>query len=262
MDPLIALYIKILNTPILSENSHMNEKIKIFRKFEEFEQYSKLRIEQVDSWNTINEDIRWFANCVDKYTNENITDYYLKNPIARNTRWNLWNGIIKIYKKNNIKSNLDIGCANNHFSFLLNKSNIFSVGIDPRADFLKSSYDIFRTKFYSKEKYGYLGNIRTFVDFFSKCDEVIFDRVSILNFLHGDNHKTEEIKKLFEVLPKISSKIIISEPKWGNLNLPPLTKNYKKIGSINKRYTAKHILFDLNQESDLLSKTIDFFYNR
>ena len=217
----------------------------IFKVMQNYSEFSLKKINQVPNDNfVINNDIRWYANYCYDFTDENIPQAYLNNLVARTTRWDLWNDLIKIYKKYEIKTNLDIGCANNHFSFLLNKQNIFSIGIDPRIDCLKSSYDVFRENFC--EKFGYVGTISTFVDFFLQNQNCVhFDCVSILNFLHGKDHKHDEIKKLFEILPKITNKIIISEPNYGELNLPKLTKNFTKICSVKKKNAATHTLYDI-----------------
>ena len=228
---------------------HLNEKykVRIFDIMEEYEKYSYSNIQQVsEGWFVNNKDIGWFSNYVDRFEDENITSYYLNNPIAKSTRWDFWNDIINIFKENNIKTNLDIGCANNHFSFLCNKQNIFSIGIDPREDCLKSCEDVFTNNFGTKS--GYVGNIKTFVEFFSEYDEILFDCVSVLNFLHGNDHDPDEINKLFKILPKITNNIIISEPKWSSLRLPKLTKNYKIVESLCKENADEHFLYNLEKK--------------
>ena len=220
----------------------MNKEI-IFSLMEEYEKYSSSNILQVDNgWFTNNSDIRWFANYVNSFEDENIPEYYLNDHIAKNTRWDLWNDVIDVFIEYNIKSNLDIGCANNHFSFLCNKKNIFSIGIEPREDCLRSSDSAFKNSF-GESKYGYIGNFKTFVEFFSKYDNVMFDCVTILNFLHGNDHISAEIEGLFQTLPKITNKIIISEPNWSALKLPKLTENYNLLCPIHNR--AEHFLYDL-----------------
>jgi hypothetical protein len=49
---------------------------------------------------------------------------------------------------------------------------------------------------------------------------------------------------LMKILPKITNKIIINEPNYGELNLPKLTKNFTKICSVKKN-TTTHILYDI-----------------
>ncbi len=226
----------------------IKNKKKILTIMEEYEKYSYPNIEQVvGGWYVNNKDIRWYANYVERFDDENITEFYLNNNIAKQTRWDFWNDIVEIFKKNKIKTNLDIGCANNHFSFLCNKNNIFSIGIDPREDCLTSCNNTFINNF-DENKYGYVGNIKTFVEFFSDYDEILFDCISILNFLHGNDHNPDEISNLFEVLPKITNNIIISEPQWVNLKLPKLTENFKILNSLCKEEAAPHFLYNLREK--------------
>jgi len=215
----------------------------LFNVMSEFEKYSYNQISQISDWHSNNSDIRWHANCVDYFEDENITNYYLNDEYARKTRWNLWNGVVDIFLKHKIKSNLDIGCATNHFSFLCNKKEIFSVGIDPRENCLRGSEEIFKRNF-ENQKYGYVGNIKTFGDFFDEYNEPLFDCVSILNFLHGNDHQSLEIKKLFDTLPKISRYVIITEPKWIELKLPKITDNYEVVEKINNSL-IDHVLYKI-----------------
>jgi hypothetical protein len=104
----------------------ITNKDNIFKVMQSYEEFSLKKINLVPNDNfSINNDIRWYSNYIYDFTNENIPQQYLNNLVARTTRWDLWNDIIKIYKKYEIKNNLDIGCANNHFSFLLNKKIFF-----------------------------------------------------------------------------------------------------------------------------------------
>ena len=214
---------------------------------EKYEEYSSSNITQVESGRSISDNgPRLFVDYVKSFEDENITEYYLNDDIARNTRWDLWNNIINVFKEYDIKSNLDIGCTNNHFSFLCNKQSIFSIGIDPREDFLRSSYSVFKNSF-GESKYGYIGNFKTFAEYFSKYDNmydnVIFDCVTILNVLHENDHIPTEIEGLFQTLPRITNKIIISEPDWSALNLPKFTGNYNLLCPIHNR--VEHFLYDL-----------------
>lgn len=211
----------------------------------EFEEYSYSKIQQVEDWFSNNSDIRWQANCVSEFDDSNITKFYLNDSYAKETRWDFWNNVIDCFLKHDIKTNLDIGCANNQFSFLCNKKNIFSLGIDPRENCIKSSENVFKKNF-GNDKYGYIGNIKTFTEFFENYNDNIFDCVSILNFLHGDGHDSLEILKLFEILPKISKYIIISEPNWDSLKLPKITHNYLIIDTIENSVLS-HIVYKLNK---------------
>ena len=224
----------------------MMDKNKVFKLMSSFESYSRLQIEQVNGgWYDNNKDIRWFSNCVGDFDDDIITEFYLNDHYARETRWNLWNYTLGLFKKHKIKSNLDVGCANNHFSFLCNKKDIFSVGFDPREDCVYPSESVFRKTFGSNQ-YGYVGNIKTFIDFFKERDEVLFDCISILNFLHGNGHIPQEIYELFLLLPKITKYVMISEPQWDQLRLPKFTDNYELLETIKCQVTTgSHMLYKI-----------------
>jgi hypothetical protein len=219
-------------------------KEKTFEIMSEFENYSTQRIKQVIDWIDVNEDIRWYANSVSEFVDENISEYYINDDYSRKSRWELWNDTLNLLLKNDIKTNLDIGCANNHFSYICNKKGIFSVGIDPRENFVRKCHQTFEKSF-GNDYYGYVGNIKTFNEFFGKYDEKLFDCVTVLNFLHGDNHITEEIKTMFTVLEKITTYIVITEPKWDNLGLPKITDKYQFVSYIPNE-VATHIVYKLD----------------
>ena len=181
---------------------------------EQYESYSYPLVTQVSGWFNNNSDIRWFSNATGEFDDTEITEYYKNDQYSRQTRWDFWNALLPVLKKYNIKTNLDIGCANNHFSFLCNKNGIFSVGIDPS------------------------------VDYFESYDEKIFDCITILNFLHGNGHISEEIKKLFEILPRVANYAIVSEPKWYDLLLPVMTKDFVTLDKIHNS-VHDHILYKL-----------------
>ena len=209
----------------------------------EYEKFSYSQIEQVQGWFDVNSDIRWFSNAVGEFGDEFITEYYEKDDYGKNTRWIFWNNLVSILKKYDIQSNLDIGCANNHFSYLCNKNNIYSIGIDPRKNCIETSDKIFKDTF--GNKFGYVGSIKTFVDYFTdRSSTVSFDCITILNFLHGVGHVSEEIDKLFKLLPKITNYIVITEPRWGDLNLPVMTEGFKKLEEIDNT-VCEHVLYQL-----------------
>ena len=157
--------------------------------------------------------------------------------------YDFWIEVFDLFKKNNIKSNFDMGCANNHFSFLCNKNDIFSVGVDPREDCVRTSDAAFEHH-YGEQKYGYIGNFRTFIDFFGHFDRPVFECVSILNFFHGNDHVPEEVEQMFTVLPKVTNCAILSEPKWNQLGLPKMTEKYEILGTVNN--DTDHNLYKLN----------------
>lgn len=242
----IAWLEKILND---SKNLELNKKQKeILKVMNSYEVYSKLNIEHETSedWHENNSDIKWHANYVERFEDENINGLYVNNEYARNTRWNFWNKIVELFLKYDIKSCLDIGCANNQFAFLCNKKNVFSLGIDPRQSCVEISSDIFENNFGSIQ-FGYVGTLKTFVEFFENNNtDILFDCITVLNFLHGDSHNSNEIKKFFNLLPSITNYAIVSEPKWSSLNLPQMTNNYEKLEEIDNGSGAIHTLYKIN----------------
>jgi len=220
---------------------------KILETMNNYEIFSKNFIEKEseNNWYNNNNDIRWYANYVERFENSEINDIYQKNEYAKLTRWDFWNCVVDTFLKYGIKSNLDIGCANNQFSFLCNFKGIFSLGIDPRESCLNISQDVFEKNF-ENIKYGYVGTINTFNDFFKNNDQILFDCITVLNFLHGNDHNREEIKNFFITLPKITKYALLSEPKWKELSLPKLTDNYSPIcfidnGTVHTLYEVKEI---------------------
>lgn len=211
----------------------------------DYENYSLQHIQKENGdWFQNNSDIRWHANCVEKFEDDQINTLYLKDSYAKQTRWDLWNSAVDIFLENNIKTNIDIGCANNQFSFLCNRKEIFSLGIDPRKSCVSISENVFQ-EYFGNNQYGYVGNLKTFVDFFQhEKNQLHVDCISVLNFLHGNDHNPLEIKKFFEILPKVTKYILISEPKWKLLNLPKMTDRYNALSTINN--TEIHTLYKLN----------------
>lgn len=222
-------------------------KEEIFYLMRNYEDYSNPKIKQTFNWHENNSDIRWQANCVNEFENETITDYYLTDDYARKTRWDFWNNVVDLFLKHNIKTNLDIGCANNHFAFLCNKKDIFCVGIDPRENCVKHSHSVFEREF--GKTYGYVGNIQTFNEYFRIYNQPIFDCISILNFLHGNDHVPSEIEDLFRVLPRISRYAIITEPKWNDLKIPKYTDNYEVIEKVDNTI-IEHTLYKLQETNE------------
>ena len=97
---------------------------KLFNIMNEFEEYSHSKIQQTEDWFSNNSDIKWPANCVAEFSNDQVTEFYLNDSYSKETRWDFWNRVVDCFLKYNIKTNLDIGCANNHSSFLCNKKEI------------------------------------------------------------------------------------------------------------------------------------------
>lgn len=226
-----------------------NNNQKVLTLMEEYEIFSKSRIEKEveNHWHINNSDIKWHANYIERFEGLKINDLYAQNEYARQTRWNFWNFIVELFLHYNIKTNLDIGCANNQFAFLCNSAGIFSLGIDPRESCVNVSKDVFESSF-GQTKFGYVGTLKTFVEFFKQLEEdnVVFDCISVLNFLHGDHNDPYEIEEFFNLLPKITNYALLSEPKWDELNLPKLTDNYSIVhkidnGTIHTFYKVRNL---------------------
>ena len=179
---------------------------------------------------TVN-DIVWEANVVSYYDNELITDYYLKNNYGRKSRWQLWKLCIDIMKSLNIKTVFDIGAANGHFIYLCVKNGIDAYGIEPRQDEIDFANSKYLKPRLIKTKY-------------QKVEIPNVDCVTILNFLHGKNHKKEDIELLLEKIFKNSRYLIASEPRWKELEMDNLLSKYPKIVS-DLDWEDKHHLWKL-----------------
>lgn len=236
----------------------MNNRTKIFEVLQLYEDYSKLNMvvenalevgnwgtnkqTYINSWHTNYQDIRWHSNWVERFEGEEMNALYLNNSYGKRSRWDLWNTVIDWFQEFEIKTCLDIGAANNQFAFLCNKKEIFSVGIEPRESCVNISKDIFEKNF-GQFKYGYVGTIKTFGDFFNQQTEMLFECVTVLNFLHGNNHNSDEIKNFFEVLPKITKYAVLTEPKWDDLGLPRMTQKYVPLKQVDTGIGSDHILY-------------------
>jgi len=224
---------------------------KILQVMNDYEVFSKNHLQQIinDDWHINTNDIKWHANYVERFENENINQLYSTNEYAKLTRWDFWNRIVELFLEQGIRTNLDIGCANNQFSFLCNLKGIYSLGIDPRESCVNISQDVFETKFGNKNKYGYVGTIKTFNEFFYNDNRgVFFDCITVLNFLHGDHHDPKEIKDFFLMLSRITKYVLLSEPKWQELKLPKFTNNYTPIFSLNNG--TVHTLYKVKEISE------------
>ena len=199
----------------------------------EIELFGNSQIEQADEWGH-SKDIYWFSNAMPKgqdvrFNGSKITDYYINDDYAKRTRWDLWNECID-YLKNNLNSKkiLDIGGANGHFSFLCLKNGIEAYTVEPRIDMIRSTEKEFIENFGSKK--SYCGNINTLLNTAEKHIEDIdfkFDCITILNFLHGKGHDLNDIKRLANLLPKITKYIIVSDPDFSGLGSENLFKDFE-----------------------------------
>lgn len=197
------------------------------------EALSESQIPQVSDDTHLNDVIRWCPHgSVDRYFDTRITDTFLRDPYCKATRWDLWNDCIAIFGKHGIRSNLDVGCANNHFSFLCHANAIISYGVDPRKYLVNLSNSLF-VDAGIKTKCAYVGNFATLNEAFShqKLTEPTFDCVSVMNFLHGVGHIDSEISKFLELMSRHSRYIFISRPS-GIESCRILDLNYTQLESI------------------------------
>jgi tRNA G46 methylase TrmB len=210
----------------------------MINELQKIEDYSKKIINQTSN-EEINNHIQWFANCVNDYDDDKITNFYLNDEYSRKTRWDTWNEIVNLLLNNNIKNVIDIGCANGHFVYLCESKKINSFGLEPRM-LLVDSYN---KKFSTKKLF--VSSYETFIDYLSNNEiNIKFDCICILNFFHGDGHKKEYVHKFFTQINKYCNYLVISEPVWGNYGLDNLTQNFTLIDSVG--YENKHKLFKLN----------------
>lgn len=173
-----------------------------------------------DDYTANNEDIRWLANEIADFQDEHITQYYESNAYGNVTRWQFFVTSIELLKVLNIGSMIDIGSANNHFVYLAKKAGVDAYGIEPRKRVLESSTKVFEREFGADRKYGFVGTIKTFADYVLRPEvDLQVDCVSVMNFLHGDGHKPEEITNLYKAFTECAKYVLISEPRWGELGL-------------------------------------------
>jgi len=188
-------------------NSRMNE---ILQRLISCEALSN-SIAQVSSIDETNSEIKWTAyNSLCNYKDHMITEKFLNDEYAKVTRWDLWQEAINIFIDHDIKINLDIGCANNHFSYLCNTNKIVSFGIEPRKQLVDFSNENFR-ECGINEKHAFLGSIKTFNESFFGSENLL-DCVSVINFMHGNYHSQEDLMTLFEVLSGCTKYVFTSMP--------------------------------------------------
>lgn len=211
---------------------------------------NKQIITRKDYYDT-NNDIRWQSNEISDFHDENITDLYRNNPYSKATRWDLYSTIIESMKEYKISNNIDVGAANNHFSFLAKKANIDSYGIEPRRSILFSCDETFKKNFGTNQRFGFVGSLKTFSDFIlNQENKIEIDCVTILNFLHGQMHISDEIERLFLAISKIAKYTVISDPNWTQLNLAGIPENFSKMETFNcaSRYNVPpHFLYKINR---------------
>lgn len=197
-----------------------------------------------------NSDIRWQFSENSDFSDENIIDLYLNNSYFKATRWDLYLNIIESMKKYKISNNIDIGAGNNHFSFLAKKSNISSYGVEPRRAVLFSCDETFKKNFGTNQRFGFVGSLKTFSDFIlNQENKVEIDCVTVLNFLHGQMHISNEIERFFLAISKTAKYAVFSNPHWESLNLSGVPENFSIIETFNcasSTGVAPHFLYKIN----------------
>jgi hypothetical protein len=203
------------------------------------------------------EQLRWRDNEVDVYDSIEITEYYKNNLYGRKTRWDLWNKTLEICKKYNIKTLLDIGCANGHFPFLCLSNNIVAYGVDPR------NYDwadhLIEKKFGGK--YLYQGTFNSITNHFNVKDKNIkFDCITILNFLHGKGHVKEEIIELFSFISNHAKYFLCTQPNWKDLAIEDLLSQFEVVEKIETHFTLTELIYEIIKTKNI--KKIKYLYQK
>lgn len=173
-----------------------------------------------EDFESLSSDIRWLANAVGEFHDEELTEYYRNGSYEKSTRWDLFVNTLPVLDMNGIKTVIDLGSANNHFVYLAKKAGFDAYGIEPRRAVLHSSRSVFERDFGSDQKYGFVGTIKTFADYVlsDECD-LLVDCVCVMNFLHGEGHVPDEIRNLYRAFEKCAKHILVTEPKWNDLGI-------------------------------------------
>ena len=182
------------------------------------------------------DEIRWGANELSDFEagdTSQVTNYFLNSPYGKQTRWDLYVAAIEWFKSLGFKTTIDLGAANNHFVFLARKAGLEAYGVEPRRQVLTSCQNAFEQAFGSGKKFGFVGSLKTFADYvlLPQCDLKV-NCVSVLNFLHGKGHNTQEIENLFKAFDKCADYVLLTEPLWQELGLPRLLDKYEHIEEV------------------------------
>ena len=214
---------------------------------------NKSTFPETNDYFDVNEEIRWYSNAVGDFKDDKISEFYLNDTYSKNSRWDLWQEVVQLLNKHQIKTNLDIGCANNHFSYLCIKKGINSIGLEPRKFLVKQNNENF-SRLGISEKCCYIGNIRTFNESFENVGDIKFDCVTILNFLHGNGHHDKEIVDLIQVLSNVTKFVVATLPQ-SHLGQQALNQNFEIIDT-TKVGLVPHTMFR-NRKIDFLQYVPD-----
>ena len=152
---------------------------------------------------------------------------------------------IEVLKEIGVNTVIDIGSGTGFFPYLVNTSSeINCFGIEPRNNLVLSSNDFYSSNVMLEEKLLFCGNIKTFNEHIENHN-ITIGCVTILNFLHGNNHVSLEIEKLFSILNKITNYIIISEPQ--NISTSPFVR-IRDIGANNQHGLYTNLNHPLNNK--------------
>jgi hypothetical protein len=129
-----------------------------------------------------------------------------KDVNASDTRWDVSNddisffsNCVEVFKSNGVVSLLDIGTGRGNLVKMCNQANISAHGVDPVL--------------FEESPFLYRGNMATVIDNEHLLKAEKFSCISCVNFLHGANHRDEEIEKLFGFIKRRAEFTLITIPK-------------------------------------------------
>lgn len=109
-----------------------------------------------------------------------------------------FNDCVKIFKENSVKTLLDIGTGLGNLVKICADNGIDAYGIDPIL--------------FENHSRLYQGTMSTVIQNQHLLGESKFSCISCVNFLHGKDHKDEELISLFKFMKAKSDYILITEP--------------------------------------------------
>ncbi len=111
---------------------------------------------------------------------------------------NFFNDCLKIFKQNSVETLLDIGTGIGNLVKICSDNEIDAYGIDPIVSEVHPRL--------------YQGTMATVIENQHLLGESKFSCISCVNFLHGKDHKVQEIISLFEFMKTKADYILITEP--------------------------------------------------